>query len=69
MYEKRPFYASENVSHLWLVDPVERELEAFELRDGQWLLVAALKEDDQVSVRPFEAITFGLADLWPETSD
>ncbi len=68
LYEKRPFYASENVSHLWLVDPVERKLEAFELRDGQWLPIATLKEDDQVSVRPFEAITFSLADLWPETS-
>ncbi len=67
LHEKRPFYASENVSHLWLVDPVERELEAFELREGHWLLIAALKEDDQVNVRPFQAITFSLADLWPET--
>ena len=66
LYEKRPFYASENVSHLWFVDPIERELEAFELRDGQWLLIAALRDDDRVSVAPFDAISFSLADLWPD---
>ena len=69
LYEKRPFYASENVNHLWFVDPIEREFEAFELRDGQWLLIAALKDNDQVSVAPFDAISFSLADLWPDTGN
>ncbi len=68
LHEWRQFYASENVNHLWLVDPVGRDLEAFELRDGHWLLIAALKDDDQVSVRPLEDITFNLAGLWPEIS-
>lgn len=68
LYEKRPFYAREGVSHLWLVDPIERELEAFELRDSQWLLIAALRDDDQVSVPPFDAITFSLGDLWPDAT-
>lgn len=40
-------------------------LEAFELRDGQWLLVASVKDDDPVSARPFDAITFSLCDFWP----
>ena len=66
LYEKRPIYAREGVAHLWFVDPLTRGLEAFELRDGQWLLIASLKDDDAVSVPPFEAITFSLSDLWPD---
>ncbi len=67
LYEKRPIYAREDVPYLWLVDPLERGLEAFELRDSQWVLIASLKDDDAVSVPPFEAISFSLADLWPDS--
>ena len=65
LHEKRPIYAREGVAHLWLVEPMDRTLEAFELHDGQWLLIASAKDDDPVSIRPFDAITFGLGDLWP----
>ena len=54
-------------SHLWFVDPLARGLEAFELRDGRRLPIASLKDDDAVSVPPFEAIAFSLADLWPDS--
>ena len=62
---KRPIYAREGVGHLWLIDPVDRTLEAFELRDGEWVLIACAQDDEPVSVRPFDAITFSLGDLWP----
>ena len=62
---KRPIHAREGVGHLWLVDPTDRTLEAFELRDGEWVLIAAAKDDDPISIRPFDAITFSLGDLWP----
>ena len=62
---KRPVYAREGVRHLWLVDPADRTLEAFELRNGEWVLFATAKDDEPVQVRPFEAITFSLGDLWP----
>ena len=39
---KRPIYASAGVAYLWLIDPVDRTLEAFELLDGQWLLIASV---------------------------
>ena len=61
---KRPVYAREGVGHLWLVDPADRTLEAFELRDGEWVLIATAKDDESVSGRPFDAITFSLGDLW-----
>ena len=64
---KRDIYAREGVSHLWFVDPDARTLEAFELRDGQWLLTASLADNDPVSVKPFDAISFPLGALWPDT--
>ena len=51
--------------HLWLVDPTDRTLEALELHDGQWLLIASAQDDEPVSIRPFDAITFSLGALWP----
>ena len=65
LHEKRPIYAREGVPCLWLVDPADRTLEAFELHDEQWLLIASAKDDEPVSIRPFDAITFSLGDLWP----
>ena len=64
LQEKRPAYAREGVAYLWLVDPADRTLEAFELRGGEWVLIACAKDDEAVSVRPFDAITFSLGDLW-----
>ena len=63
---KRPLYAREGVSHLWFVDPDARTLEAFELREGHWVLLATLADAAPVSQPPFDAITFPLDALWPE---
>ncbi len=62
---KRPVYAREGVRHLWFIDPTARDLEAFELRDGEWALIATARNDDPVSIPPFEAISFPLDALWP----
>jgi hypothetical protein len=61
---KLPLYARFGVAHAWIVDPSARTLEAFQLREGAWVLIAALRNDDPVSVAPFDAVTFSLADLW-----
>ncbi len=62
--EKRTIYAREGVAHLWFVDPDAQILEAFELRKGQWVLLATLCDDAPVSLPPFDAITFPLDALW-----
>src|ERR671919_2285859 len=54
--EKRDIYGAAGVGHLWLVDPRARTLEAFELRERAWVLLAAVKDDDEVRLAPFEAI-------------
>ena len=65
LHGKRPVYAREGVGYLWLVDPTDRALEAFELREGEWMPIATAKDDAPVRIRPFEAVTFSLGDLWP----
>ena len=65
LHGKRPIHAREGVVHLWFVDPVDRTLEAFELREGQWVLIASAKDDAPIRIPPFEVVTFSLGDLWP----
>ena len=62
---KRAIYAREGVAHLWFADADARTLEVFKLHDGQWLLLETLKDNDPVSLPPFEATSFSLGDLWP----
>ena len=62
--EKRALYGARGVGHLWLIDPNEATLEAFALRGGAWVLLAALPAKDEVRLPPFEAIGFPLAALW-----
>lgn len=61
---KMPIYAREAVRHLWLVDPELKSLEVYELKEGHWLLLATLKDDDPVRQPPFDAIEFPLESLW-----
>jgi Uma2 family endonuclease len=64
--DKRAAYAAAGVGWLWLVDPLARTLEAFALLDGAWTLIAALGDDAEVRVAPFDAISFPLAGLWAD---
>ena len=64
LYGKRPLYAREGVPFLWLVDPSDRTLESFEVRDGRWPLIATATDDNPVAIAPFDPISFSLADLW-----
>lgn len=62
---KRRIYANAGVASLWLLNPISRVLEAFE-RDGEeWRTIATIVEGEDVSVRPFDAITFPIDNLWP----
>ena len=61
---KMPLYAQADIGHLWLIDPLAKTLQAFELRNGKWAQIADLKDADTVCVPPFDAIDFDLAELW-----
>jgi Uma2 family endonuclease len=62
---KMPLYARESVGHIWLIDPDQKTLEAYALQDERWLLLGAHKDDDRVSLPPFEALELALSALWP----
>lgn len=62
--EKMPLYARYGVSFGWLIDPKARTLEAYKLVDGKWTPLGLFRDDDIVSVAPFDAISIHLIDLW-----
>lgn len=53
---KKRLYARHGVRWYWLVDPMDRVLDAFELRDGLWVDVGVYDETDTARVPPFEAV-------------
>ncbi len=62
--EKMPLYAHYGVSYCWLVDPDLLTLEAYKLVGEHWVLLKTLDKDKMVSIEPFDATEFSLADLW-----
>jgi Uma2 family endonuclease len=66
---KMPIYARHGVPHPWLVDPLERTLEAFALYEGKWMVIGLYQDTDVVQVAPFEALALPLANLWADGAD
>jgi Uma2 family endonuclease len=62
--DKLPRYATAGVSHCWLVDPIERTLEVYELTGSRFALAATFKDIDSVVAPPFAACPFALDLLW-----
>lgn len=57
-------YARHGVRHYWLVDPVVQTLEAFELAEGTYHLVAALGADATFRPGLFPGLAIPLPELW-----
>lgn len=62
--EKMPLYGRYGVRCGWLVDPKTRTLEAYELDHAKWKPLGIFRDDDTVSIAPFDAIVIRPADLW-----
>lgn len=62
---KMRIYAEASIPYLWIIDPRQQILEAFELLERRWMKLGSWKSDDAVRAPPFDAISFSLADLWP----
>jgi len=62
--DKLPIYAREKVSHVWLVDPIARTLEALRLDGDTFRLIGAWRDEARVRVDPFDAIELELSVLW-----
>jgi len=66
---KMPIYARHGVAYLWLLDPLERTLEAYDLLEGQWRVIGLFQGDDVVQVAPFEALELSLSNLWADIEE
>jgi Uma2 family endonuclease len=63
--EKMPIYAREGVKHAWLVDPIARTLEVYELGPGGvWGEATLYRAGAIARIPPFEAIELDLSILW-----
>jgi Uma2 family endonuclease len=63
---KRRLYAEADIATFWIVDPVERILEAYELREGRWTEAGSYGASDTARVPPFGAIELEVGRLFPE---
>ena len=63
---KMPIYAREKVSHVWLVDPLQRTLEVYRLQGQGWFLVCSHGDSENVRAEPFEALEIDLSRWWFE---
>lgn len=61
---KARLYAEHGVPYYWLIDPAERTLEAYVLRDSQWLRAGAWDDTEVARVPPFEAIELPVGRLF-----
>ena len=62
--QKLRIYQKEKVPHYWLVNPEEKTLECFALRDGAYALIAAGMDEDVVEHPDFEGLAVPLKKLW-----
>lgn len=62
---KADLYAREGVPHYWIVDPVERIVEVFALRDGGWFRDGAYSDGDIARLAPFAEIEPDVGRLFP----
>lgn len=61
---KMPLYARYGVPHLWLVDPIRRNLDAYVLDGAKWTMVTSVSANEQAAIPPFDAIQLDLTALW-----
>lgn len=61
---KRRFYARYGVSYYWLVDVDARDIEACELRSGEYVVAARVSGTEPVDLPPFAGLGLVPASLW-----
>jgi len=61
---KMPLYAKFNFQYIWLIDPLAKMLEVYQLEKKYWKLIGTFAENDKVSAVPFQEVTIDLSVLW-----
>jgi Uma2 family endonuclease len=66
---KMRIYAREGVAHLWIVEPIQRTLEVYRLRDGRWEVVTVHGGDAPARLEPFDALELEVGRWWMEGAE
>ena len=67
---KMQVYAHAAVPWVWLVDPLAKTLEVFQLREGFYSLVQAFAGNETVRAKPFDAVALEMERWWiPEEKE
>jgi len=62
---KSLIYLTADVPHYWIIDPVERILEAFALTGGKWTLTGSFDESARTArIAPFDRIELDISKLF-----
>jgi len=61
---KMRIHAREVVGCVWLVEPLQRTLEAYRLETSRWVVAGTYAETQRVRAQPFEAIEVDLSSWW-----
>jgi Uma2 family endonuclease len=59
-------YAREGVRHAWVVDPLKRSLDVFQLDAGRWTRAPVQARGRGVTAEPFDGVDLELALLWAD---
>ncbi len=62
--QKQQIYRDAGVRHYWIVDPEQKTLECFSLRDGTYAVVAGGMDDDQLNPPDFPELNIDPQVLW-----
>jgi Uma2 family endonuclease len=57
-------YRDAGIPCYWIIDPIEKTFEAFELRKKEYVLVASAQGDTKVKAIPFPELQIQLAKIW-----
>jgi Uma2 family endonuclease len=60
---KAPAYARPRVEHLWMIDPIVGQVDAYARREEGWLWLGAWS-DDGARIPPFDAVALELRTIW-----
>ncbi len=61
---KMPIYARAGVEHLWLVDPLARTVETYDLEQGRWIVGGCFGERAPARLPPFDAVEADMGRWW-----
>jgi Uma2 family endonuclease len=61
---KMPLYAKNKVQYIWLIEPITKILEVYQLDGQYWRLIGTFADSDKVTIAPFTEISIDLSFLW-----